>query len=325
MMKSELRRDILILLRIALVCGCIIASTGCSRETNYKSVDFSKTLATKQPKADSDSPDRLRVAIAAMISPKETIVFYKELLDYLGEKLGYDIELLQRKTYGEINELFPKRQIDLAFICTGPYAISRDFYKFEALATPIIRGQPYYHSYLIVHKNSSYQKLEDLRNRVFAFTDPESNTGSLVPNYWLAQMGEEADSYFRSFTYTYSHDNSILAVAKKLVDAAAIDGHIWEFYNSRSGFHASMTRVIKKSEPFGSPPIVSSVYLSTPLKTKIRNILLGMHKTPDGKRLLNELLIDRFEAPQEQWYQSVRERYIHTQQVEKADHASKKS
>ena len=77
------------------------------------------------------------------------------------------VQLIQRKTYDEINELFPKGQIDLAFICTGPYAAWKNRYGFEALATPQVRGQPFYQSYLIVPKESSYQRLEDLKGRVF--------------------------------------------------------------------------------------------------------------------------------------------------------------
>ena len=50
------------------------------------------------------------------------------------------------------NALFPKGEVDLAFICTGPYAASRDKYGFDAIATPQVRGQPFYQSYLIVPK-----------------------------------------------------------------------------------------------------------------------------------------------------------------------------
>lgn len=62
------------------------------------------------------------------------------------------------------------------------------------------------------------------------------------------------ESFFKRITYTYSHDNSILAVAKGLVDGAAVDGHKWEFYNAKNPYFTSKTRVIKKSDYFGSPP-----------------------------------------------------------------------
>jgi phosphonate transport system substrate-binding protein len=242
-----------------------------------------------------------------MVSPKETFSNYRMLLDYLGKKLDYKIQLIQRKTYTEINEFFLKGKVDLAFICSGPYAIGKEKYGFEALATPIIRGKPFYHSYLIVNKNSSIKSFEDLKGRVFAFTDPESNTGALIPTYWLIQKGETPESFFKSINYTYSHDNSILAVAKSLVDGAAVDGMIWEYYNSRNPVNTSQTRVIKKSIPFGSPPFVTSKYLSSKIKEKARDLLLDMHRDPKGKTILEELMIDRFVSPEEVWYQPVRD------------------
>jgi phosphonate transport system substrate-binding protein len=275
-------------------------------ETGYKNVDFSDRVAVKRPTEQTNDSSQLRVAVAAVISPKETFVYYRQLLDYIGRHLGRNTQLIQRKTYSEINELFPKGQIDLAFICSGPYAVSKEIFGFEALATPIVRGIPFYHSYLIVNKDSPFQKIEELRDHVFAFTDPKSNTGALVPTYWLAEMGETPESFFSSVNYTYSHDNSIMAVAKALVDGATVDGHIWEYYNVRKPVYTSRTRVLKKSQPFGSPPLVASVYLPAKLKLKIRDILNTMHQDPDGRRILEELMIDRFAAPREIWYESIR-------------------
>ena len=209
-------------IKLALICAIGFATIGlifigCSDQQNYKSVDFSKTISVARPEQNSSENGRFRVAVAAMISPKETIDHYQELISYIGEKLGRDVQFIQRKTYEEINELIRKGQVDMAFICTGPYASGRERYGFEALATSIVRGEPYYKSYLIVNRDSPFQNLEDLRGRKFAFTDPQSNTGALIPTYWLNEIGEKPESYFQSVNFTYSHDNSILAVAKSLV------------------------------------------------------------------------------------------------------------
>jgi phosphonate transport system substrate-binding protein len=244
--------------------------------------------------------------VGAMISPKETSVYYHQILDYISNRIGKDSELIQRKTYGEINELFGKGEIDLAFICSGPYATGKEKYGFELLATPQVQGSHYYHSYLIVNKESPFRRLEDLRDRIFAFTDPQSNTGKLVPTHWLAEIGEQPDSFFSKTIYTYSHDNSILAVAKGLVDGASIDGLIWEYYHYKNPIFTSNTRIIRKSEPYGIPPIVVHKNAAPELKNRIRHFLFSMHEDLEGKRILGELMIDRFIAPREEWYDTIR-------------------
>ena len=291
---------------LILILALLAALSGCGGDVEYKAVDFSKTISVAAPEGKKPPEKVLRVAVAAMISPKETFIYYRELLDYIGRNTGHSVQLIQRKTYDEVNELFPKGQIDLAFICTGPFAASREKFGFEALATPQVRGQPFYQSYLIVPKDSPYQTLEDLKGRVFAFTDPDSNTGAMVPRFWLAELGETPESFFSKTIFTYSHDNSILAVAKGLVDAAAVDGHQWEYFERLSPNYTSKTRVIRKSQPFGSPPLVASAWLQEDERSKIQALMLSMHTDPEGKRILEKLLIDRFVAPREEWYEPAR-------------------
>jgi phosphonate transport system substrate-binding protein len=280
---------------------------GCTQEGDTRVVDFSKTIPVARPGAGASSRPSLRVAVGAMVSPKETFVYYRQLLDYLGNKLGREVELVQRKTYGEVNELIGKGQIDLAFICSGPYATGKGKYGFELMATPEVQGSHFYHSYLIVNQDSRIERLEDLKGRVFAFTDPESHSGKLVPTFWLAEKQERPESFFGKVIYTYSHDNSILAVAKGLVDGAAVDGLIWEFYQHKNPALTSLTRVIRKSEAYGIPPVVASHSLPPELKEPVQKLLLAMHEDPEGQKILRELMIDRFVAPQEQWYDSIRQ------------------
>ena len=277
----------------------------CHSDTDITVVDFSKTVAVNQPDDPRSQTTGFRVAVGAMISPRETVVHYHQLLDYLADNMDKSIHMVQRKTYGEINKLIGTGKIDLAFICSGPYVTGKDIYGFEALAVPQIRGKHFYRSYLIVHKDSSYHQLSDLRGKVFAFTDPDSNTGKLVPTYWLAQRGETPNIFFDKTIYTYSHDNSIMAVATALVDAASVHEQIWEYYNDRDPVYTSQTRIIKKSISFGNPLMVASSQLPGSLKERMRHLLITMHQNGEGQKILSELMIDRFVTPEEEWYQPI--------------------
>lgn len=288
------------------ICAIVAYTSGCGGGSDSAVVDFSKTVVVDRPKSSIPESAQLKVAVAAIISPKETFVYYRQLLDYIGLKMGREIQFIQRKTYGEINELLAKGQIDLAFICSGPYVVGKEKFGFQLVATPEVQNSHFYHSYLIVNKLSEFKTFQDLRGRVFAFTDPDSNSGKLVPTYWLWQMGERAETFFRKTIYTYSHDNAILAVAKGLVDGAAVDGLIWEYYNNKNPIFTSKTRIIRKSEPYGIPPMVASNSIPAELMTKIRSLLFSMHQDPQGQAILKELMIDKFIQPQDNWYDSIR-------------------
>ncbi|MFH1122865.1 MAG: phosphate/phosphite/phosphonate ABC transporter substrate-binding protein [Pseudomonadota bacterium] len=289
-----------------LVAVALILSYGCGQGADTVVVDFSKTIPAEKPGSMPQDAVPLKVAVGAMVSPKETFIYYRQLLDYIGERLDRKVEFVQRKTYGEVNELLGEGQIDLAFICSGPYALGKGRYGFELVATPQIQGSPFYRSYLIVNKQAPFQRLEDLKGRVFAFTDPDSNTGRLVPAYWLAEKGKRAEIFFGKTIYTHGHDNSILAAAKNLVDGAAVDSLIWEYYDQKDPAFTSQTRIIRKSEPYGIPPVVASRSLDPNLREKIRQLLLSMHLDPAGKRILEAVGIDRFVGGEEEWYEPIR-------------------
>jgi phosphonate transport system substrate-binding protein len=293
------------LIILALTVTATIFSIGCSSDQEPAFVDFSKKVAVNPSSEKTPDGAVIRVAVAAMISAKESVVYYHQLLDFIANRLGHKIELIQRKTYSEINELLKSGKIDLAFICSGPYATGRQNFGFEALAVPQVRGKHFYHSYLIVNQDSAFQDLRDLRGKTFAFTDPESNTGRLVPTYWLAQQKEQPKEFFGKIIYTHSHDNSIMAVATSLVDGAAVHEQIWQYFNERNPTFTSSTRIIKKSQPFGNPPVVASKYLSGQLKADIQRLLMTMHLDPEGKKILDELMIDRFLHPDDKWYESI--------------------
>ncbi len=250
---------------------------------------------------------QLRIGGGAMISPKETFNYYIEMVDYIGEKLGLPATLVMRKTYKEMNDLVERKDVDAAFVCSGPYVYGHDKFGMELLAAPQVSGKSVYYSYIIVHKNSRINKFSQLKGKTFAFTDPDSNSGKLSPTYKLTTMGYTPESYFKSFIYTYSHDNSIKEVARKTVDGAAVDSLIYDYIKAKyPDSDVYSTKVIEKSEGYGIPPFVCHPDLDPGLKARLKEIILNMHKDEKGKRILNGIMIERFVEADDSLYETVR-------------------
>lgn len=267
------------------------------------------SLAQPEGVPEQTPPERepLRIAVSAMTSPKSTFEYYQDILEYIGKHTGRPVELVQRETYQEINDLIEQGQLDMAFVCTGAYIEGRDAFGMEILAAPVVYGEPVYYSYTIVDADSTAAGLADLKGTRFAFTDPISNTGTLVPTYLLGQMGETPDTFFSEYTYTYSHDRSIRAVADGLVEGAAVDSLIYDYMAATDDPTIEGTRILATSEPFGVPPIVVHPDLDPHLKRQLRSIMLEMHADPNGRATLSAIKIDRFEVISDSAYDSVRE------------------
>lgn len=260
--------------------------------------------ATAIPRNDQPT---LRIAIGSVISPKGTLASYSALVDYLGERVGLRGELIQRPTYGETNDLVRRGEVDLALVCSGAYVVGKRDFGMELLAMPVVNGQTNYYSYIVVPKAARTQSIADLRGKVFAFTDPLSNSGRLAPVYLLLQMGERPEAFFQKTIYTYSHDNSLKAVADGLVDGAAVDSLVYDYALAREPRYAESLRIIFRSAPFGIPPLVVPPQLSPERKQQLRQVLLNMHTDPDGRAILSDLMIERFVPAQDEAYASIRE------------------
>ena len=298
-----------LLVGISLLSVLLIAALLYLRQAEH--IKPGKRISLQPSVADPVTPaqqrDKLRIVVGAIISPVESLIFYEDIFDYIGEELGREVEMVKRKTYAEANFLIKEGRIAAAFVCSRPYVEGHRDFGMELLCVPVCFGKTEYHSYFIVHKDSPIENLEELRGKVFAFSDPLSNTGMLIPVYTLAKMGETPESFFRRYIFTYSHDNSIHSVAEKFVDGAAVDSLIWEYENIKEPEWTAQTKIIYRSAPCGIPPVVVPPTIDDKLKEKLRSAFLNMHKDPRGREILKRVLIDRFTMVEDSVYDSIRQ------------------
>ena len=209
---------------VLLLLLTMFASTGCgSRDTrlaagyvNLKDLQPLKTVQQNVPP--------LRVAVASIISPVGTVQSYRPLLDYLQAQINRPVELIQRRTYMETNELIKEGEVDLAFVCTSAYIAGHDDFGMELLAAPQVNGKTIYYSLLIVPAGSPARTMADLRNKTFAFTDPISLSGRMYPTYVVQHLGSSPEKYFvRMLTAP--------AISQKRVKMAAGSGSLASFFN----------------------------------------------------------------------------------------------
>lgn len=297
--------------QLGLLLGGGLALAACERAPAPIRVSFARRapIAPVRSAPDADagrSQGPLRVAVAAILSPKRNLEAYHDLLTFMGRRLGRDVQLFQRSTYAEVNDLLRHRQVDLAFACGGAFIVGQREFGLEALAVPQVHGKTDYYSYLIVNRKSRYSGLEDLRGASFAFSDPLSNSGRLTVVHALLQRGDEPERFFGRTVFTYSHDNSILAVADALVDGAAVDSLVYDYLATRAPEAVSRTRVIARWGPYGIPPVVVHPDLGPALRSALRGLLLSMHADPEGRKILDRLIVDRFVDADPDLFQSIR-------------------
>lgn len=270
-------------------------------------IDFNDRTSLPAVSTVQSNSAALRVAISSVLSPQATIAYYRVIADYLGEKLGRPVILIQRENYSEIGMLLVNGGADIAFFSAGEYAAYSGFDQIKLLVGQVRHGAPHYQGYLLVAKDSPIHDLEGLRGKSVAFTDPLSYSGYTFVASQLKQQHETPATFFGRYIYTYSHDKSLRAVASRVVDAAPVTSFAYDTAKITAPDLVSAVKIIAVSPPAGIGPVVVSQNVSPEERRKLRQLFLDMNEDPQMTEALAGLMVDRFIPPDPTLYNTNRQ------------------
>ncbi len=215
------------------------------------------------------------------------------LRSYLERIWSREVQILTRRTYQEITLLLVNGQIDAAWICGYPYVQFRE--QLDLVAVPVWNGRPLYQSYVIVDARRKAGTFEDLKGDTHAFSDPDSNSGFLVTRALLTDLHTKPEDFFRHHFFTYGHRNVVRAVASGLADSGSVDGYVWEVLSTGEPDLTAPTRVLRKSEWLGFPPVACGKNRPSGLSVDaLAAAFVGMSSDPEARRVLQMLHLDGF-------------------------------
>jgi phosphonate transport system substrate-binding protein len=181
--------------------------------------------ATAARAADPSWPKEITFALLSTESAQEVTRRWAPILAQLEKDLGVHIKAVASTDYrGTIEALkFGKAQIGHLGPNSYVEASNNNYANVEPIAQMTrSNGALGYRSCLIVHTESDMFGPEDIAGKTFAFNDPNSTSGYLVPStFFLNEMSVDPRKHFSKVTFSGSHEASILAVANKKVEVAA--------------------------------------------------------------------------------------------------------
>lgn len=253
----------------------------------------------------ADSEKAYRIGLTAVILNDQTS-FLKEWQSYLSDYLKRPVQFIQRQTYQEVTDLLLSGDLDAAWTCGYPYVRHRD--KLKLLGVPLFKDKPLYRSYLIVPTADTQTRgIMDLKGKVFAYSDPDSNSGFLYPQVSLIEEGIEPQHFFSKSFFTWTHRDVVKAVADGVAQGGSVDGYVWETLSRYEPALTAGTRLVMKSPLFGFPPLVVRKEISEQRFFALRNALLNMSSVPEGQLLLQQLNLDGFTEGEDSLFDGVAE------------------
>lgn len=205
---------------------------------------------------------------------------FTPLTQYLGDKLGQPVTLRVSQDYQAHIDATGHNAFDIAYLGPSLYVKLRDAHgERPLLARQRIGAHPVFHSKIFVRTDSPINDLAGLAGKRFAFGDPKSTMGHLVPRYQLWQAGITVDR-LAGYRFVGDHVNIALGVLAGEFDAGAIKEDVFYQYEKRG------LRAIATSAPMSDHLFVANSRMPPALVDRLRDIMLGMHQDPRGREAL---------------------------------------
>ncbi|WP_408006119.1 phosphate/phosphite/phosphonate ABC transporter substrate-binding protein [Pseudalkalibacillus sp. A8] len=231
----------------------------------------------------------------------------------LSEELDREVKIDTYPDYNGVVEAMNYDKIDMAFFGPLTYVIAHEKSGAEAIVTQLVDGEPFYHSYIITHKDSPYESLEDLlkdsKEVDFAFGDPNSTSGSLIPSIELQgrKVYTDKDNHeFKTVRFTGSHDATSLAVQNKQVTAGAVDSAIYNQLVEAGTVDGEQMKVIWESEKLFQYPWAVKKGMDEETKKQLQDLFIGIK----DEEILSAFGASGFTEASNEDYESIRKAAI---------------
>ena len=236
------------------------------------------TVCAGLPQHASAQPRALTIGLIPAEDSQAMIESSRQVLDALQQQLGMPVKPFVATDYNGVIEAPRAKKLDVAYLGPFSYVLASSVAEVEAFSVAVTKktGQSAYRSVILARKDSGLRSVAELKGRNFAFVDPSSASGHLFPKAGLQQTGLDPDAYFGRVVFSGSHDASILAVANKKVDAAAVADRIFNSAVAKGTVKQDDFVVLWSSRPIPESPMVWRKDLDPALKEKLARALANL-------------------------------------------------
>ncbi len=258
----------------------------------------------------------LRLMLVPSVDAQKVTASAEALVHFLRRYTGYAIEASVPTSYIAVVEAFGAGRADIATMNAFSYLLAHERYGVRAVLRVVRRhGELSYRGQILVHAESGITDLRQLNGKRFAYVDPASTSGYILPKALLEREGiRPAEEVF-----AMRHDNVVTMVYQRQVDAGATyysppDPVTGEIRDARARLLpqfpdvAEKVRILALTDSIPNDPVVVRADLPEEVVGRLVQGLLAFQATPEGRRALFEIYsIEGFVPASDRDYDGLRQ------------------
>ena len=268
-------------------------------------------LAAGAPAQDASWPKELTFALLSTENAAEITRRWAPIIAQLEKDIRVKVKYVTATDYRGTIEALKFKKAELGHLGPKSYveAATNNYANVEPIAQlQLANGSLGYRSCLIVHGESDVFSPEDTAGKTFAFNDPNSTSGYLVPSaFFLMEMAVDPQKHFSKVIFSGSHEASILAVSNRKVDVASTNLPDLQQLTREGKVARGALRVIWVSKLIPNDPIVVRKDLPASLKSAVQESLVSMKsRSPEAFKEIGAW-VGNFVPADDGKYQVIRE------------------
>ncbi len=271
----------------------------CSRKVDEK---YSPQFSTEN--AITNNKKEIVFAPHPLHNPQRLQEMFSPIIDILNQEIPeIHFVLESSKSYSEYNEKIKSKRIDI--LLPNPYqtfiALKNDYNVFGKMSDDFN-----FKGIILVKKDGPIKSIKDLKGKTISFPAQTAVAGSMMIQYYLQKHGINVKNKEINPKYVGSQESSILAVYHNDADAAGTWPMTWNSYSSENSEIKNDLRILFSTETLINNSLMVKKDFNKELLEKIKRVFFTLHNTENGKKILNRIMLSKFEFSTNEQYQSAK-------------------
>jgi phosphonate transport system substrate-binding protein len=233
------------------------------------------------------------------------------LSEFLQKETGLHFQVNVPSSFIAVVETFGTKRTDIALLNSFGYILANKKYNAHVRLVSTNKGRAEYYGQIIT-ANPKITKLSDLNGKKFAFVDPASTSGFILPS----SLFHQKKISIKDTVFAGKHDSVVTMVYQGRVDAGAtfhMPEENGEPQDARRLVKAQFpdvykkVRILERTGPIPSDPVVFASSMPIEFENQIVAALRKFVTRPEGRETLMKLYnVDGFVPASDQTYDSLR-------------------
>lgn len=246
---------------------------------------------------------RYSFAIHPLHNPEMLLERYGPIVDYLNRNIKDAHFVLEAsRNYEEFDRKLYAGQPDFAL--PNPYqtvnSLKHGYHVFGKMG-----DDGNFRGIWLVRRDSGIRKVTDLKGRKVSYPAKTALAATMMPQYYLHTHGIDVNRDVENL-YVGSQESSIMNAYLGQVTAAATWPIPWALFQQQHPDKAAQLELIWQTEPLINNGLVARNDIPPELVERVATLLSTLHESEEGRAMLAQLPISRFERATDASYDVVR-------------------